>query len=352
MKKNGINTVPIIIVNWNGFEDTKECIESVLQLTDVDFKVYLVDNGSAENQVNALERLCKDKPQISLHLNSSNIGFSKAHIKIYKEELAQLNCKYIALLNNDTIVEKNWLSELIKVAENRNADLISSKMISYFDRDTIDNTGHKMLNTGEIIPIGHGEPVSMHNKEIENLGPCAGACLYSNKMIEEIGFFDPFFSTGYEDAEFGLRAILSGHKSIYAPNAIVYHKMGQSIKKIFNFEYTTMIQTSILYSYFKNAPRLKLLIDLPFIILKHFLLFILNILFWRIRYLKVQLKAWVTIFNLAKTISIKRKKVRKLRKNPISSLEFNRRTDFFLWFDLKRFWRIFIKREASALDTY
>jgi len=346
------NMIPIIIVNWNGFDDTKECIESVLQLTDVNFKIYLVDNASAENQVNALVRFCKDKPEISLHLNDANIGFSKAHIKIYNEELIDLPCKYIALLNNDTIIEKDWLSELIKAAESRSADLISSKMVSYFDRNLIDNTGHKMLNTGEIIPIGHGEPIADHDKEIENMGPCAGACLYSKAMIDEIGFFDPFFSTGYEDAEFGLRAILSGHKSIYAPKAIVYHKMGQSIKKIFNFEYTTMIQTSILYSYFKNAPRLKLLIDLPFIIIKNILLFILNIIFWRSRYLKVQLKAWVTIFNLAKTISIKRKRVRKMRKNPISSLEFNRRTDFFLWFDLKRFWRIYIKKEPSALDTY
>ena len=352
MKSTSENIIPIIILNWNGLEDTKECIDSVLGLTNVHFKIYLLDNASEENQVIELKRLYANHPKISLHLNESNIGFSKAHIKIYKEELSNMDCDYIALLNNDTIVDKNWLSELVLIAKNKNAELVSSKMISYFDRNIIDNTGHKMLNTGEILPIGHGDSIKNHNKEIENIGPCAGACLYSKEMIENIGFFDPFFSTGYEDAEFGLRAILAGYKSIYSPNAIVYHKMGQSIKKIFNFEYTTMIQTSILYSYFKNVPTLKLIIDLPFIIAKNIILFIINILFLRSRYLKVQLKAWVTIFNLWKTISIKRKNVRKLKKKRISWLAFHKRTQFFLWFDLKRFWRVYILKQDSAFDSY
>ncbi len=352
MKESNQYITPIIVVNWNGIEDTKECIESILLIDDTDYMIYLVDNGSEENQVLELVKLYQDHPKVSLHLNKSNIGFSKAHIKIYKEVLANHPCKYIALLNNDTIVEKNWLSELINFADSKNVDLTSSKMISYFDRSKIDNTGHKMLNTGEILPIGHGDQIEKHNKEIFNLGPCAGACLYSKKMIEEIGFFDSYFSTGYEDAEFGLRAIVAGYKSMYTPNAIVYHKMGQSVKKIFNFEYTTMIQTSILYSYFKNAPAFYIILNLPFLLLKNILLFLINILFLRKKYLMVQIKAWVFILNSARTISIKRKEVQALRKNEISSFQFFKLTSFFLFFDLKRFWNIFILRKPSALDTY
>jgi len=344
--------IPIIIVNWNGIEDTKECISSVLELEGIQFKIFLVDNGSSEQQVEELQLLYSDHPKISLHLNASNIGFSKAHIKIYEEVLEEQDFAYIALLNNDTIIDSNWLSALVSTAENENADLISSKMISFFNRDLIDNTGHKMLNTGEILPIGHGELITEHDAPIENLGPCAGACLYSKKMIDEIGFFDPYFSTGYEDAEFGLRAVVAGYKAVYAPKAIVYHKMGQSIKKIFNFEYSAMIQTSILYSYFKNIPTLKLILDLPFIILKTILMVIINIVFWRIKYLKVLVKSWVTILNSSRTISIKRKQTAKIRKKQISTLDLFRKTEFFLAFDLKRFYRIIIKREESSIDNY
>lgn len=344
--------IPIIIVNWNGIQDTKECIKSALEMTGVNFKIYLIDNGSSEDQVEELTKLYGDHPTIELHLNPSNIGFSKAHIKIYNEVLNEFPCDYIALLNNDTAVDPNWLAELLAIATKQNADLVSSKMVSYYNRDLIDNTGHKMLNTGEILPIGHGESITQHDKSIENLGPCAGACLYSKQMIEEIGFFDSYFSTGYEDAEFGLRAVVAGYKSLYAPKAIVYHKMGQSIKKIFNFEYSAMIQTSILYSYFKNIPTLKLLLDLPFIILKTILMFIINIVFWRIKYLKVLIKSWVTIINSARTISIKRKQTARLRKKKISTMELFRRTDFFLAFDLKRFYRIIIKKQESAIDNY
>lgn len=344
--------IPIIIVNWNGINDTKECISSILNMTGIDYQIYLIDNGSEEAQVEELNELYGNEDKVSLHLYTSNLGFSKAHIRIYNEILSGDSFPYIALLNNDTAVDPHWLKELVQFAKTENADLVSSKMISYYNRDLVDNTGHKMLNTGEILPIGHGEPIENHNQSIENLGPCAGACLYSKKMIDEIGFFDSYFSTGYEDAEFGLRAVISGYKAMYAPKAIVYHKMGQSIKKIFNFEYSAMIQTSILYSYFKNVPTLKLLLDLPFIIIKNILMIIINILFWRIKYLKVQIKSWFTIISSIRTIKLKRKQTAKLRKNKISTLDLIRKTEFFLLFDLKRFYRIIIKKEESAIDNY
>lgn len=344
--------IPIIIVNWNGIEDTKECVSSVLELKGIEYKIFLVDNGSQEEEVLELQALYSKHPKISLHTNPNNLGFSKAHIKIYFDELSGLDTKYIALLNNDTAIEPNWLSELVELAEKKKADMISSKMISYFERDLIDNTGHLMLNTGEILPIGHGENIENHESIIENFGPCAGACLYSKKMIDEIGFFDSYFTTGYEDAEFGLRAMVAGYKSVYAPEAIVYHKKGQSVKKVFNFEYSTMIQTSILYSFFKNVPTINILLALPFIFVKNVLLFIVNILWWRKKFLMVQLKSWVTILNVIRTILIKRKEAKSKQKNRISTFEFIKRTKFFFFFDLKRFWRIFIKRESSAIDQY
>lgn len=352
MKIKSENIIPIIIVNWNGIDDTIECIESVQQLRNVNFKIYLVDNGSNDTDVEKINELYSDVANVDLTLNSSNLGFTKAHIELYNKKLQQLDVDFIALLNNDTIVDEDWLRVLLETTENHSADLVSSKMILYFDREIIDNTGHKMLNTGEILPIGHGEPIQDHNTVIENLGPCAGACLYSKKMIDKIGFFDAYFSTGYEDAEFGLRAILAGYKAIYAPKAIVYHKKGQSVKKIFNFEYSAMIQTSIWYSYFKNVPTFNILITMPFIIIKTLLLFIINILFLRKKFLMIQIKSWVTILNSAKPIMIKRQETKKTRTEAISTFDFIKRTKFFLLFDIKRFWKIFLLKNDSAIDSY
>ena len=146
-------------------------------------------------------------------------------------------------------------------------------MINYFDRRVIDNLGHFMLNTGEILPLGHKQLHQKYTEVFENLGACGGAVLYRVSMLQEIGFFDRYFDTGYEDAELGLRGKLLGYKCILCPEAIVYHKVSQSIKKIRNNRYLQQIQRNIFYTYIKLMPNRFLLFNSMFLLMKYLMWF-------------------------------------------------------------------------------
>lgn len=345
--------IPIIIINWNGIEDTEECIAALLLQSYTSFHIHLIDNGSRIDNINKLNTLYKNHNKISLYLYSENLGFAKAHNKLYNDHLkGNTELDYIVTLNNDTFVDPCWLENLIKAADIDNLGMVSSKMINYFDRDKIDNAGHMMLNTGEIIPIGHGEDISKYNTSFHNLGACAGACLYSKNMLDHIGFFDPHFSTGYEDAELGLRATIANYNCIFAPDAVVYHKMGQSIKKIFNLDYSIMIQSHIFYSYFKLMPTLNIIFHIPSFIFKTISMILIDIVFWRPQYLKVLFASWKNTWRNKNIILSKRKALYAKLDSKINTFKLSKSLNFFLWFDIKRFWKYIIKGQNSALDSY
>jgi len=189
----------------------------VLELKECDFTIHIIDNGSDNYEGFELKQKYYNIKNLTVYLYNKNYGFTKAHIKIWNDVFRDdLEIKYIALLNNDTVVDKYWLKELRLASNNGKYHIISSKMIYYYDHSLLDSAGHKMLNTGEIIPIGHGERSQDYMTDFENMGACAGACLYSTEMIRRIGFFDPKFNTGYEDAEFGLRAVIYNYKCKFA----------------------------------------------------------------------------------------------------------------------------------------
>lgn len=343
--------IPIITLNWNGIQDTLECIDALSKQTYQDYKVYLLDNGSEEDNISILKKEFANHPKVELILNDTNLGFTKGNNLILRQLLKE-DYKYIVLLNNDTAAEPTWLENLIKCAEANQADMVTSKMVNYFKRSRMDNAGHLMLNTAEVIPLGHDEPIEAWNTYQENIGACAGAALYSTKMLHDIGIFDEYFETGYEDAEFGLRANILGYKTVFAPDAVVYHKVKQSINKIMNYDYILKIQLNIFYTYFKLMPLGVLLINLPSFIFKYLSIFIIDIIFWRPKFMKVMADAWYrTLFKERKNIKAARKEFYS-KHRPVSSFKILKKMTFFLWFDIKRFWKYIILRKEVEQEKW
>lgn len=334
--------IPVIILNWNGINDTIKSVNSVLNQTYRNFKIFLADNNSDNCEGNSLKKLFIDNSKITFVKFENNYGFTKAHNLIFERYILNSNYKYVVLLNNDAFADKAWLQTLVETTLKTEAHIISSKMIQYFDKYLMDNAGHLMLNTAEIVPIGYDSAITKHLKQKSNFGACGGACLYDVKMLKKIGVFDSNFTTGYEDAEFGARAIVCGYKSIYEPNAIVYHKGGQALKKVKNEAYHIQIQRNIFYSYFKLMPPLVILFNLPFFIVKYSLVLIIDVVFRRRKYFNRMWKA------IKYTIFLDRKKILNARKqfqkdfNTISSFSIMRKMTFFLWFDIKRFYKYII----------
>ena len=337
------------MLNWNGIEDTLEAVEALMQQTYKDFMLYLVDNGSAQDNVDILKKEFGNDARIELILNDKNLGFTEGNNVVMKE-LLKKDYKYMVLLNNDVSLEPDWLEELVASAERNGASLIGSNMINYFERDKMDNAGHRMLNTAEIIPYGHGESIQEFQELFETFGPCAGAALYSCDMLRNIGVFDDFFATGYEDAELGVRACILGYKSIFEPKAIVYHKTSQSINKIIDFNYKLKIQHNIFYTYFKLMPWPVILINLPSMVVKYLAVVIIDVAFSRNAFFKVMKEAWKkTLFTERHVIKEKRQAFFKAH-TPISSFSILRKQEFFLWFDIKRFYKHIILKEDTFLE--
>ncbi len=341
---------PIIILNWNNSGDTIECINSILKNSEANYQIFLIDNGSDKEDVDLLVKKFSKHSKIEIILNKSNLGFTKAHNSVLKQ-LLNSEVKHVFLLNNDTELPQNSFKILKKSSIKDNEGAISCKMVSYWNHEILDNAGHKMYTSGEIVPLGHARPINKYNEPLENIGACAGAALYSTAMLKDIGLFDEYFDTGYEDAELGLRAFIAGYKCTYEPRAIIYHKMGQSIKKIFNYNYVVKIQTNIYYSYIKLVHWQIIVTGFIPWIVRLSLITLVDLIFWRPRYLKVQYMAlYYLFFRDWKKVMKARKESKHLRR--ISWLKLLKKQEFFLFNDIQNFYKFIIKGEKSYFEKY
>jgi len=387
--------IPIIVLNWNGINDTRECISALEKQKYRDFIIWLMDNGSDTAESENLRREYTDHPKVRLVLNEGNLGFTKGNNRTLETVLNAQSAvhspqsavgsqqpamksnevstsgsavgsqhsvvPYVVLLNNDTVPSPQWLEELVRTAQEQRVDMVSSKMIQASHRDRMDNAGHILLNTLEVLPWGHDEPVGEFSGQSavrspkssrENMGACGGAALYSTRMLRDIGIFDEHFTNGYEDVELGLRAILCGYKSVYAPGAVVAHKGSQSINKIRNFSYTLDIQRHIYYITFKLFPWPVILLCLPFMAFRFGAALIINLIALRWKFLRIQIVAiYCLLFKDLQTIREARRKFLKTHKI-ISTRRIIGKMHFFWRYDWARFKKYILRREKMVFERY
>jgi len=128
--------VSIIILNWNGLKDTIECLESLKKITYPNYEVIVVDNGSEGNDADILEEQYKD--YIRVIRNKENLGFTGGNNIGIRKVLEEGKSEYILLLNNDTVVEPNFLDELVKVAvQNKEIAIVGSVVADYYTKKIV-----------------------------------------------------------------------------------------------------------------------------------------------------------------------------------------------------------------------
>jgi GT2 family glycosyltransferase len=343
-----LNDIPVVVLNWNGFSDTKAAVNSLLSQNRL-AKVVLVDNGSEPDEVAMLKQWSADIPQVKLKLNNNNLGFAKAHNEVFKDLVKEGFC-YVACLNNDAVADKNWLEKLHETIDSADVSMASSLMVMSSNENRIDNVGHQILSTGEIIPAGSGELVQSHKPQKNSVGPCAGACLYRLDMLSQIGYFDERFFVGYEDAELGLRAWLCGYNCHYSAEARVSHKMSASIGKIRKASYLSEIQSHIFYSWFKLMPMSVVIQKFPGMIFKYSMVLLIDLILFRFKFLKVMVNGirltilnWSEIKRARKTFYLEQRVTR-------SNSEIIAMLTPFLPFDARRFWKHIVLGKKSALE--
>ncbi len=230
----------IVVLNYNGGNELRQCLDSVYRLNYSNLEVIVVDNNSADN---SFERARKRFDRFHFIKNSRNLGFSAGNNVAIKWALEK-GAEYIFLLNNDAIVEKNALSNLIEIAE-------KEKQIGIVSPIIYNKSGSKVWFLGGKINwwkmrTEHwqkAKPNRNKNKKTDNKNShlrkteyiTGCAMLIKRKVFAEIGLLDEDFFLYYEDADFSLRAKRNGFGLGVVESAKVFHseKSSENAQKIY-----------------------------------------------------------------------------------------------------------------------
>jgi GT2 family glycosyltransferase len=214
----------IIIPNWNGADLLRKCLTG-LQEQSLAHHVIVVENGSTDDSATIVKT---EFPEIQLLEFNDNAGFAGGVNRGIRVALAQ-GAEYIALLNNDAVADKHWLSELVKAAEvEPKAGMVAAKIVTQ-DGKRIDSTGDFYSTWGFPFPRGRGEldGGQYDGPNQRNVfAASGGASLYRADMFAEVGLFDERFFAYFEDVDISFRARLAGWKIVYQPTARVRHFIG------------------------------------------------------------------------------------------------------------------------------
>lgn len=222
-----LDKVSIILVNYNGKDYNKECIESIFNSSYNNIDVIVVDNDSKDGSAELLKEQFGNK--IDLILSGKNLGFSGAN-NIGIEKALKNECDYIVLLNNDTIIDKDLISNMIKASKEENDALISPKIYYYDNKDIIWSAGADMRWKKGVTDqrgINQKDDGSFDKREEVEFG--TGCCLLiSSKVISEVGLLSDDYFLYYEDTDYCMRVRANGYKIVYEPTAVLYHKVSAS----------------------------------------------------------------------------------------------------------------------------
>lgn len=305
-----------------------------------------MDNGSEKPEGKILK---KEFPLLRLIESEQNLGFAGGNNLAWRE-IKKGKADFVLTLNNDTAVKPDFIRELVKAtAEDSQIGAVASKMLFYSQPQIIENVGHDLLVSGDIVPRGRGDGESLYTSVVEVMGACGGAALWRVKMLKQIGFFREDFFANYEDADLSLRGLVAGWRFVFAPRAVVYHKHNVSIKKIRDFNFNLRSQKNQLLAYFYNLPLGVILLNLPFIILRDLGVTLAVLIFGRFDLLKVFLLARFLLLKDWRHIFQERSKIQKMRR--VKSFTILRKQKFFFPLYFNYFWRIVILREFSALTA-
>jgi len=253
--KNSGNNISVVIPNYNGLEHLKTCFDSlhnqIFSLCKPDIKIILVDNGSTDESLKFVD---KYYPEVKIIKLDKNYGFAKAVNDGIKYSLKDEKISHVILLNNDIECKENFLEEMLNGFIDESVGTVACKMLNFFNRDMIDDTGDFIKLIGSPYARGYSElDTGQYDIPEFIFGACAGAAIYKREVFDVIGFFDEDFFAYYEDVDFSLRLQLSGYKCFYNPKAVCYHKRGATTVNASSWQ-TMQCEKNIVTLRIKNYP--------------------------------------------------------------------------------------------------
>ena len=313
--------VSIIIPHWNNVDVLSECLNSIASTDYPDFEIIIVDNASSDNSV---EWIKSNYPRVTLIENDKNYGYAGG-CNIGAD---YANGEYLIFLNNDTIQEKNWVSNLVETMNsNSKIAALQPKVLNYYNKKLFDyagGSGGKMdvycfpFARGRIFAKQEIDEGQYNNKE-----KCfwsSGTCFMVRKnLFYKAGGFDDMFFAHMEEIDLCWRLYAMGFEVWVDPQATVYHKNALTLPMHTHKKHYLNHRNSLLMLFSNYSIKNIFLIGIPRLILeivacfysilmldwRHFTA-ILRSLFWIISHPNVIMKKRK---NFSKTRTIEDKKI-------------------------------------------
>ena len=274
----GMPKVYIVILNWNGWHDTIECVKSLRKLTYANYEIIIVDNDSTDESV---EKLKAEFPQIHLIQAGKNLGFAGGN-NLGIEYALKKQADYILLLNNDTVVCEDLIEKLLEPIECSGSVGITGPVNYYYDEP------NKIWASGAVIQNWWlNKRVDVTSDKIDTgqysgfrtVDYIPGSCMFVRREVfEKIGLLDERFFLDFEETDFCLRAKRAGYGTVVASKAKIWHKVGKAKAKLWHkagkatnngSDYKVDITTGYFHNrntflfLTKNSPKICLIISLP-----------------------------------------------------------------------------------------
>ncbi len=236
----------IVILNFKSFLDTKECLQSLKSIDYDNYEIIIVDNCSMDD---SFKRLEIEFPEYKIMKTDRNIGYANGNNLAIKYALDNDN-DYVCVLNNDVVVEKDFLSKIITTMERRpDVGIAGPCICKYSDRNVIQAMGGNInlytgLTQGRLKGDKYNE-LKQENTEVAYLG---GACFVAKREVfNSIGLIPENYFLFFEETEFCLKATRAGYKLLCVYESRIYHKGSSTISKYNGLSYYFLNRNRVIF---------------------------------------------------------------------------------------------------------
>ena len=224
----------IVLVNWNGADDTIECLRS-LDKAQGEFMVVVADNGSSDDSLERIREVIQGLScKAELLPLGKNWGFAAGNNKAM-EYARRFNPDSYMLLNNDTVVEPDFLIKLQEYRELHPDVRIIGPMVCYWsDRDRIWSCGGRLSFGSRKALLRNCTVDTLESRDPLPVSFISGCALFADASLADSDghLLTERFFFGEEDFEFAHRMRRRGEKMAILPESVIYHKGGSSARKM------------------------------------------------------------------------------------------------------------------------
>jgi len=219
--------IAVLLLNYNQNDYTLKCIDSIFESQDVCFKIVLIDNGSTPENAKELEKNLPKDDRLVYERLVDNIGYAQGS-NFGMEFAMKLDPDYLMIMNNDTILDKNAIHEMLKVSKEHDDQVLVTGKVYHYDRPKVlQFVGFKLIDSKNLTFARMGldeKDEGQYDEVVESDMIDDIFVLHSVEIYKKIGGYSPYFWINGVNIDRALRAKENGFKLIYTPKAILWHK--------------------------------------------------------------------------------------------------------------------------------